>query len=603
MEEYLVYFTAVLFLGITAQWLATRLRMPSILLLLAFGFLAGRLGGIDTNRLIGRELLFAVVSLSVAVILFEGGLTLRFSELKQAGGTVLYLVTVGVVVSCGLTAFAASWLLDMDWRIALLTGSILVVTGPTVIAPLLRQIRPERRIGSIIKWEGIVIDPIGAVLAVLVFQAVLASDVSHAATAPALVWTALAGLAKTAVVGTLTAVLVAELMIRLLKRYWIPDFLHASVFLAVAVVSFVASNAMQKESGLVTVTLLGVLLANQKRVALRHVVEFKENLRVLLISCLFIVLASRIELNHVVELGWGGAAFLATLVLVVRPLAVWISTIGRGLGRNERIFLALLAPRGIVAAAVSSIFALEVAHRFGPDRLPAGAESIVPVTFLVIVGTVTIYGLTAAPLARRLKLASGSPQGVLFSGADAWVVPIAAALAEEGFPVLLVDSNYRRTAAARMAGVPSVCANVLSEFAAEELDLGGIGRLLAVSPNEEVNALVAMEYKHVFGRGEVYQLAAGEPATGRRETVSHELRGRRLFGQDVTYAELALRYRAGAQVKKTQLTEEFTLDDFHRQHGTDAIVLFLIGPSGHLTVRTADTPFEPEPGQTVVALV
>ena len=373
-EQLLIFYLAgVPLLGMLAQWLAWRLRVPSILLLLAFGVLLGQFIRLDellaevagSDEHLGRRLLFPVVALSVAVILFEGGLTLRFHELKEAGRGVLRLVTIGALCSWLLTALAAWWLLGFTPQVAALLGAILVVTGPTVVAPILRQIRPQRRIGSLAKWEGIVIDPIGAILAVLVFEVVFAGN-SHGGLGHALMllaWT----LAIGAALGTATA----WLLIVVMRRYWLPDYLHGVAFLTFALAVFTVSNWLQHESGLVTVTVLGVLLANQKQISIRHVAEFKEHLGVFLISCLFIVLGSRLDPSDLVDLGWGGLAFIAAMIMVVRPISVMLAMLGDKTPFRERIFLAFLAPRGIVAAVVSSVFAPQVGQ-FGHGRSRIG---------------------------------------------------------------------------------------------------------------------------------------------------------------------------------------------------------------------------------------
>ena len=599
MEERLVYLAGILALGIAAQWLAWRLRLPAILLLLLFGFAAGQFT--DPDLLIGRDLLVPIVSLSVAVILFEGGLSLQLAELRETGQVVFRLVTVGIVVTWLLTATFAWLLLGFDVSMALLTGAILVVSGPTVVVPLLRHIRPVRRIGSIVKWEGIVNDPIGAVLAVLVFEALRAGGFRPALT------TAIGGLVATATVGIVLGLGIAWLLILLLRRYWVPDYLQNAVFLTAVVVAYTASNLLQPESGLVTVTVLGLALANQKAVTVRHVIEFKENLRVLLISTLFILLASRIELSDLTGLGFSGAAFLLLLLFVVRPLAVLLSTLGTETTVRERLFLGWIAPRGIVAAAVSSFFALNVATLAGDGSLSpamvAQAEKLVPITFLVIVGTVAVYGLTAAPLARYLGIAEGHPQGILFAGADSVTRAIASAVQKEGYSVLLVDTNYRNVAEARMAGIPAYCASIVSEFVREELDLGGIGRLLAMTPNSEVNALATLEFSDVFERAEIYQLAREASEGGRQQPMPSRVQARSLFGEEVTFRRLVRRFAAGAVVKKTPLTEEFDFQAWREMYGESAIVLFLIEDSGDLSILTADRTASPKPGQTLIALV
>ena len=612
-DPYLLYYLAgVPLLGIAAQWLAWRLRIPSILLLLGFGVVLGlfvrpdaliiellNVEGADAaDEVVGPRLLLPIVSLSVAVILFEGGLSLRLSELKQAGGVVLRLVTIGAAVSWIASALAAWKIAGLDLRLAALLGAVLVVTGPTVVAPLLRQIRPTRRVGSILKWEGIVIDPIGAVLAVLVFEQVFAAGGEHFSLLSMLML-----LGKTALIGVGFGVVVAGCLVAMVKRYWIPDFLHGVVFLTTALAAFAVSNWLQEESGLVTVTVLGILLANQKQVPIGHVVEFKEHLGVLLISCLFIVLGSRLDPARIVDLGMGGFLFLVVLIVVVRPLSVLLATLGAAVNWREKLFLAFLAPRGIVAAAVVSVFSLKVAAYSSDAALAAQATALVPMTFLVIVGTVAVYGLSAGPLARWLNLADPNPQGVLIAGAAPWILKVSKALLDEGFQVLLIDTNYRLISAARQLGVAGECGSILSEQMRDELNLGGLGRLLALTPNDEVNALATREFAHVFGRANVYQLAPWDVASGKRASIGEHLRGRILFRSDLHHDEFASRLAGRFAVKTTPLTEEFTFDDFQQMYGEAAIVLFVIDENKNLNICTAEKPPAPQPGQRVVAIV
>jgi hypothetical protein len=386
------------------------------------------------------------------------------------------------------------------------------------------------------------------------------------------------------------------------RRYWLPDYLQGVTFLAAALAAYAASNAIQPESGLATVTILGVLLANQRKISIRHVVEFNEHLGVLLISCLFVVLGSRLDVKQVLALGWNGAWFLAALILVVRPASVFAATIGTSTSLRERVFLAFLAPRGIVAAAVASVFSLKVATIANEPELANQAQQLVPITFLVILGTVSVYGLLAAPLARGLGLADPNPQGLLIAGANPWIRELAVAVKDEGFPVLLIDTNDLHIHDARMRGLPAECMNILAEPVQNELDLSGIGRLLALTPNDEVNAMASRELAHLFGRANVYQLAAGNESGSSRALPQH-LRGRPLFHHELTFRELERRFEEGMVVKKTKLTEAFTWRDFREYYGANLLLLFVIPARNVLTVCTAKHTIEPKPGQTVIALV
>lgn len=598
MNDPLIYLTSVFVLGMLAQWVAWRFHLPAILLLLGFGFLVG--GFSDSHAVIDNDLLFPFVSLSVAVILFDGGLSLKFSELKETTSVVVRLVTLGCLITWALATLAGRLIFD-DWGIAALAGAIFTVTGPTVIGPLLRQIRPVRSVGSIAKWEGIVIDPIGAVLAVFVYQVVAAGQGANVANQLAITF------GKTIAVSVLIGFGLGWLLIRVYKKHWVPDFLQSPVLLACVLASFTASNYIQPESGLATVTILGIILANQKSISISHLIEFKENLGVLLISILFILMAARLEWDQVYRLGSMSAVFMAILILIIRPVAIFLSTMGTSLPFNQKVFLSWLAPRGIVAAAVASVFSLELSH-LGHEGSTISkatledAELLVPLAFLTIICTVTIYGLTASTLARKLGLADPSPQGVLFAGADKLVRTIAAALKDEGFQVQLVDTNHQNVSAARMMGLQTQTASIISEYIHDEVNLGGIGRMIAMTPNDQVNTLAAVEFIEHFGRANVYQLKPISSEAGKR-TQATSKHARYVFEDGTTRQELQELIEEGYIVKTTRITEEFTFQQFHDQYQGGIRLLFVIESTGILAIRTDAEETEPKAGQSVIALV
>ena len=587
-EHLLISLSAVLVLGVSAQWLGWRLRLPSILLLLVFGILAGPVAGLIRPQEMLGPLLYPVVSLAVAVILFEGGLSLTVKEFRSVGGAALRLITVGALVSWLLVAWAGHYILGLDWPLAVLLGAVLVVTGPTVIVPMLHQIRPSGAVGPILKWEGIVIDPIGAMLAVLVFEVITSSD----APVPMIAGT----LFQTVAVGVVVGLAAAAVIVLLLKKDWVPDYLQNPVTLMLVVVAFALSNHLQDEAGLLAVTAMGFALANQKVVSVHHIIEFKENLRVMLLAGVFILLAASLQPSELAGLGWASAAFVAFLLLVVRPAAVFTATLGSGLKRQEKLFLAWLAPRGIVAAAVSSIFALRLTEAGQP-----GAEALVAVTFLVIIATVAVYGLTAGPLAKRLGLAKANPDGVLFLGGRFWVRRIAKFLKDEGFPVMIVDNSRRNVLAARMEGVPATYAGVFSDPVLDEVELGGLGKLLAVTSSDDSNSLVGLHFTRLFGRDQIFQLAPEEQ--GAAGEVGKHLRGRTLFGEGVNHSLLTQRFLGEWTLKKTRLSKEFGYADFLERYRDAAIPLFLVTESKRLQVFNLESPPSPQSGQALISLV
>lgn len=599
----MLYLALVPTLGGLAQWLAWRLGLPAILILLLFGvglgqfirpdaFLAELTGGDVTT---GPRILFPLVALSVAVIMFEGGLSLRLRELRESGAAALRLVTVGAVITWVGATIAAHLTLGFPWRLSLLLGAILIVTGPTVIGPLLQQVRPSRRVASTLKWESIVIDPIGAVLAVLVFEQAFL----HASGASVL--GAIKILSITASVGLLTGISAGWIMTRAFRRFWVPDHLHGVVVLSMVLMLFAISDLMAHESGLITVTVFGIWLANQKYSEVEHIIELKENLRTLLIGCLFVVLGSRIEVANVVAIGIPGLAFLALLILVIRPLSVFVSLAGTALTFREQAFIAGLAPRGIIAAAVSSVFALELEQQMNGVVVP-GADQLGTVTFLVIVGTVATYGIAAAPLAKLLGLANQKSQGVLIAGADAWVREFAAELQSLNIPVLLVDTNYNKVSQARMAGLNAVCANILNEHAREELNLTGIGRLFAMTPNDEVNSLALRESRGLFDRSRLFQLTFKARTGQSQRALTKNLLGRELFGDGFTFTSIEELVAAGAKFKSTRLSDSFTYRDFLAKNADRSIVLCGLTDEGRILVNTVDDPLTPGPGMTIVSL-
>lgn len=588
--EPVVGLTSIIILGIATQWVAWRFGLPSILMMLLVGFMAGPVSGLlNPDQLFGT-LLFPIVSISVAIILFEGGLSLKLRELRPIRAVVINLVTIGALVTWLLSAYAAYYFLALDVRLALLFGAILVVSGPTVIIPLLIQVRPIGQVGSVMKWEGIVNDPVGATLAVLVFEALSSSGVVEVQAQ------VLGALINTILIGAAFGLMGAIIIILTLRYYLVPDFLQNSVSLMVVLGAYTASNTFQDEAGLVTVTIMGVILANQTYVNIQPIVYFKENLRVMLISSLFIILAARLELGTLAYISPNSLLFLAALILVIRPTAVLLSTFRSSLKWSERFFLSWMAPRGIVAAAVASIFALELDHAG-----VSGADRLAPLAFLVIIGTVSIYGLTAVPVGRWLKIAQPDPQGVLIAGAHIWAREIAQALKAEGFSALLIDTNPANIAAARRADLPGLQANIASDYLTNEIDLVGIGRLLALTSNDEVNSLAALHFTELFGRAEVYQLPLR--GTNRSETVSRPLHGRLLFAPNMTHNELTRRFLAKATVQKLNLTDAFDYNDFREFYGDKVIPLFLIDQAGYLYIFTAEGDLVPQPGQTLIALV
>ncbi|MCY4205445.1 MAG: cation:proton antiporter [Bacteroidetes bacterium] len=600
----LIDIVVVIALAIGAQWIAWRIRVPSILLLLITGFMAGPVTRILPPEHLQGEWVFAFVSLAIGIILFEGGLNLRLSELRGVGRAVFNLVTIGVAVTAILAAVAAHYILQIPWEIAVILGSILTVTGPTVVLPLIRYVRPSGRVNAIAKWEGITIDPVGAIVAVLVLEAVIAMHEYgvHGGTGGGMLTTilpSLEALLTTAAVSIGVSFIGGILMLFLLRRHLVPDYLQSSFALTVVILVFVISNSLHEESGLFSVTIMGVFLANQPYANLRNINKFKEDLQSLLIGCLFILLSARLNFDALTYFDARAFIFLGILIVIIRPVAVALSSLRTGLNWKEQGFISWLAPRGIVAAAVASLFAVRVEDIYGADA----AGPIVPIVYMVIIGTVTVYGLTLQPVARILGMADSNPQGILFLGAKTWVQRIAKAIQEQGISVLLIDANERNIEQAQERNLPAVAANALEEQVLDALDLSGIRRFMALTANDDTNSLAALRFKEVFGSGEVFQPPASpvRPETSLVRVPTH-MRGRPLFGAEYTVDDLERRFEAGGEIRTFGITDTGSYEALQAKYGKDLILLFIVRGS-NLLIHAEENASTPQVRDTVIVML
>jgi NhaP-type Na+/H+ or K+/H+ antiporter len=588
----------ILILGVGAQWLAWQTRLPSILLLLLAGFLAGPVFGVIDPAVLQGKWVYPFVSISIGIILFEGGLNLRLSELREEGGPILNLITIGVLVTWVLGASAVYLIEDFGVGLSLLTGAILVVTGPTVVMPLLREIRPKGRVGAVAKWEGITIDPVGAMLAVLVLEVLLLLNEPGNASASALDATlhVVQGIGLALGASVVIGGVAAAIIVYTLRRRLVPGYLHNPLTLTLVVVAFVGAEAVQHEAGLLTTTLMGLALANQSYVPVNRITEFKENLQVLLLGVLFIVLSARLDLATFEYVGGRTALLIGVLILVVRPLAVALSCVGTTLSWREQAFLGWLAPRGIVAAAVASLFAFDLQGIY-----PEAAEALVPVVFMVIVGTVAVYGLTIPYVAHALELADPNPQGVLFVGADTWVQRIAETLQNLGVTVQLIDSNPDHVERARERGLDAERGDVLSEDVLEDLDLNGIGRLLITIPNDEVASLAALHLSEIFDVNDIFQLPARSTREHAEGEVPDHLKGHLLFGGTTSCERIRDCFDHDHEVFVIEVDGNLSRDAVRERYGPEAFPMFLVR-DGRLIVLSEERSKQPRAGDRVVLL-
>ncbi|BBO55469.1 cation:proton antiporter [Cobetia amphilecti] len=592
MTEPALALTLIGLMALGCQWLAWRMRLPAILPLLIVGILAGPVTGwLKPDELLG-DLLFPLVSLAVAVILFEGSLTLDFKDLRGHGHIVRRLVTTGVVITGVIGTVAAHYLLDMRWEMAAVLGALLVVTGPTVVMPLLQTLRARGNLTQILRWEGIMIDPVGALLAVLVYEYVALGMTGNAASHTLLLF------AQTVGLGLGMGALGGWCWGLVLRHFWLPQKLHNFGTLMVMLGLFAISNTLFHESGLLTVTVMGVWLANMRGVPTQQIIEFKETLTVLLISGLFLLLAGRLTVEQLSLLSWPAWIFLAVLMWVARPLTVWLCTLGSGLTLREKALLAWLSPRGIVAAAVASLFALKLESQ-GIE----GAEMLVPMTFLVIIGTVVVQSLLSRPIVKVLGVGEPPPSGFLILGANSVSRQVARELVDAGFSVRLTDTNWDAVQEARMAGLPVYYGNPLSEHAAQHLELTGIGHLMPLSPYRELNSLAALHFEHILGHGRVFRLAEDNGKNAKRQQDQALGHLPLLFDGKITYAKLASLLSQGAQFRRARITESFSLEDYRKIHEERLLPLFCISSQGRIRIANTAVALEPKAGETLISLI
>ncbi len=511
--------------GMVCQATARHLRIPGIVLLLLSGVLLGPdVTGVVQPEALGPAL-HLIVGMSVAVILFEGGLNLSLARLRREAGPVRRLVTVGALITAAGAAVSAWWLLDWRWELAVLFGTLVVVTGPTVMTPLLRRIDVRPNVHTILEAEGVLIDPVGAVLAVVTLEVVLTMVAPGAESGAA----ELLGLPSRLVLGALMGVAGGGAMSVLLRKEdLVPEGMENALTLALVLALFEASEALQPESGIMAAAVAGIVVGNTETPVDEQLKEFKEQLTVMLIGLLFVLLSATVRMDAVLALGWPGLATIGLLMFVVRPLDVAVCTWGSELELRERAFLSWLAPRGIVAAAVSSLFAqwLEAAG------FPGGRE-LQAMVFLVIGVTVVLQGGTGGLVADALGIRREEGEGGwVVAGANELGRALARGLQAGGGEVVLIDANARVCQEAEREGLTVVYGDATSERARRQAEMRLRQGMLSVTPNSALNVLLARE----IGEGEegvataaALDLRSGELGEGTADRAGV----RTLFGRPV----------------------------------------------------------------------
>ena len=501
----------IIILGILAQWFAWKFKIPAILPLILIGLLVGPIAAEflsddgtkwiepiwnGKEGLFPGESLFYFVSLAISIILFEGGLTLKMSEIKNVGPVITKLITLGSLVTFFGAALAAYFIFNLSWQISYLFSALIIVTGPTVITPILRNIPLKKDVSTVLKWEGILIDPIGALVAVLVFE-FISVDAGGEFTK-----TALIEFGKIVLFGFTFGFTFAHALNFIINKKWVPHYLLNVFALAAVLGVFVLSDAFAHESGLLSVVVMGMVLGNSNSPYLKELLYFKESLSVLLISILFILLAANINIEDLLLIyNWKTAILFAVVVFVIRPIGVFLSTRGSSLKLNEKVFISWVGPRGIVAAGIASLFGLKLAKN-GVE----GAEYITPLVFMIVLGTVLLNATTARFFAKIIGVFLIKSEGVLILGASKVSRLLGHYLEINGRHVVLIDSNESNIEKAKELGLEAISTNIYSDTLMDNIELSDVGYLMALTGNPDINKYAINKFSKQFGENGTFRL-------------------------------------------------------------------------------------------------
>ena len=571
--------SAIIVFGILAQWIAWRMKIPAIFPLILLGLFMGPLSTlflekqwINPENIFAGNTMYYFVSLSVGIILFEGGLTLKFKEVRQLAGVVRNLLIFGPIVMGLGGAVIAHYFLGMDYRVGLLFGSLIIVTGPTVIAPILRSVKPNKNLSTILKWEGIVIDPIGALVAVLIYELFFVSTMGVGGEhSMGLTQVALRTFFLTVCVGSFFGLFSGWALHYLLKKELVPHFLINVISLGFVLFAFAGADSLQAESGLLSVTVMGILMANIKTPNIEQILDFKESLTVILISVLFIILSSNISMSQLQLLEINSLYIFILVVFLLRPLVVWISAWKSELNWKEKLFIAWIGPKGIVAAAVASLFSLYLmSDKISlPPSLRQDVELLVPLTFMVILGTVTLNGLSAKLVARLLGLIQEQQNGVIIVGANEGSISIASYLEKNNIPTTLYDLSKENIRNAKTAGLQVIEGNILSD------ELDGLEdnacQLIALTSSNDVNIIACRKFNSIFGDKNVFRLVTANEITLQSLSRPEDI----LFSKDTDYIKLIELIRKYPNLNEVEISSTNHFQSLLKSNNDDFIPVLI----------------------------
>ena len=585
----------IIILGIIAQWVAWRFKLPAILPLILIGLLVGPIATLYTEDggkliepiwngekgLFPGEGLYYFVSLAISIILFEGGLTLKRAEIANVGPVITKLITVGTVVTFFGAGIAAHYIFDLSWQISFLFSALIIVTGPTVITPILRNIPLKKDVSAVLKWEGILIDPIGALVAVLVFEFISVGE------GQAFTKTALIEFGKILLFGTTFGFTFAHALGFAIKKGFIPHYLLNVVSLSVVLLVFVESDIFAHESGLLAVVVMGMVMGNMNLPNLKELLYFKESLSVLLISILFILLAANISISDMELIyNWNTVALFAVIVFVIRPLGVFLSAQGSNLKFNEKLFIGWVGPRGIVAAGIASLFGSKLLAKGEP-----GAEYITPLVFMVVLGTVLLNATTARMFSKLVGVFLKKSEGILIIGASRLSRLIANYLKKNNRHVVLIDNNQSNVDKAKKLGLEAITADIFSDNLTDNIELNDMGYLLALTGNADINSFAIDKFQKQFGENGAFRLVNTEEVNDPNKTPKEGL-----FSHSDDFLRLMETVRNYPVIHEIDIEDKAHYDVLidTTQEEKDIIPVFTKSPNGSIEVIPANSKdFEP----------
>lgn len=578
----------VVLIGILSQWVAWRFRMPAIVVMSVAGLLVGPIFGLINPKESMGELFSPIITFAVAIILFEGSLNLDFKEIKGFSKPVGRIVTVGAFIAWIAGSLAAHYLAGLSWAVAFIIGGLFIVTGPTVILPLLRQAKLKPRPAAILKWEGIVVDPFGALLAVFAFEFIKFLNKEATLTALLLFF---AASAFAVVLGWGVARLIGNAF----ERGSIPEFLKAPVLFALVIFTFVFADEIMHETGLLAVTAMGMAMANMRLTTLNDIRHFKENISVLLISGIFVMLTASLDPHVLIEIfNLRIILYVLAMLFIVRPLSIWISTIGTELNNREKHLIGWIAPRGIVALTVSGYFATILLENGYQD-----AELLTALTFALVFSTVVLHGFSIGFLAKKLNLTTTDESGVLIAGGTRFGAELAQSVKDTGNEVLLIDQSWAGLSYARKLGLDSFVGDILSEQVEYHIDLTPYRYILAMTKTDIYNAHICADFAPDIGSDYLFQTAFQVGNDVESFTITG---GQLLFSPAISIYDLEERMSAGHVIRKTVLTKQYSYTQYLRERDDKSILLYILRAGGMIEFFTPEIERQAVAGDAIIAL-